>query len=119
MAEQTINPNSILQSVRKVMCGSEFADEFDTDLIMHINTVFNILTQLGVGPKTGYAITDENNEWSELLLSNTLLNNVKSYVYLKVRLMFDPPANQSLVTSIEKYIQELEWRINITAEGNV
>lgn len=119
MAEQTINPNSILQSVRKVMCGSEFADEFDTDLIMHINTVFNILTQLGVGPKTGYAITGENNEWSELLLSNTLLNNVKSYVYLKVKLMFDPPANQSLITSMENYIHELEWRINVTAEGNV
>lgn len=116
MAEPTINPNSILQSVRKVMCGSEFANEFDTDLIMHINTVFNILTQLGAGPKNGFAITGDTEVWSAFTSNNVLLNSVKSYVYLKVRLMFDPPANQSLISSMENYIHELEWRINVTVD---
>lgn len=116
MAEPTINPNSILQSVRKVMCGSEFATEFDTDLIMHINTVFNILNQLGAGPAAGFAIAGDTEEWSAFTSNNILLNSVKSYVYLKVRLMFDPPANQALISSMEAYIAELEWRINVTVD---
>lgn len=111
-----VNPNSILQSVRKVMCGNEFAEEFDTDLIMHINTVFDILAQLGVSPLTGFSISDDTSEWSAITGNDPLLNLIKSYVYLKVRLMFDPPANQSLIGSIENYIDELEWRINIIVD---
>lgn len=116
---ETINSDSILQSVRKVMCGSATADEFDTDLIMHINTVFNMLTQLGVGPEAGFEITDDTAEWTDFVSSNVLLNSIKSYVYVRVRLLFDPPANQALITSMEKYADELGWRINLTAEGVV
>lgn len=103
---------SILCDIRKVMCGSATANEFDTDLVMHINTVFNILTQVGVGPKDGFMITGEDETWDEFTNSAILMNTVKSYMYIKVRLLFDPPANQSLIASMEKYAMELEWRLN-------
>lgn len=109
---------SILTSVKKLLGITEDYTVFDTDLIMHINSVFLNLSQLGVGPDEGFAITSAENQWSEYMASGTLLNAIKTYVYLKVRLLFDPPTSSSVADSMKNMISELEWRINVEGESN-
>lgn len=104
---------SILNSIKQLLGIDRDDDNFDKDLIIHINGALMILNQLGVGPISGYSITDENNTWDEFLLNRTDLEAVKTAVYLRVRLVFDPPQNSFLVSSIEKQIQEYDWRISI------
>ena len=102
---------SILDSIKQLL-GIEIEDiNFDKELTIHINGALMVITQLGVGPTTGYRIADKNNNWSELLGDRTDLDLVKSDVYLRVRLMFDPPQNSFLVKSIEEQIKEYDWRI--------
>lgn len=108
--------NSILTSIKKLLGVSEEYQEFDTDIIMHINTVFLNLTQLGVGPEEGFSIEDETAEWDEFIEDNAQLNAVKSYVYLKVKLLFDPPLSSSVTQSMERMIAELEWRLNVAVD---
>lgn len=110
------NMTSILTSVKKMLGIAEEYAHFDSDIIMHINSVFAILTQLGVGPKEGFFIEDDTTSWSDFIQSNSLLNPVKSYMYLKVKLLFDPPLSSSVIESINRLISELEWRINVTAD---
>lgn len=107
---------SILTSVKKMLGIDESYVHFDADLIMHINTVFSILNQLGVGPSEGYMIYDVNDIWSDFLPDGYKLEMVKSYVYLKVRLLFDPPTSSSVMESINRQIGELEFRINVTVD---
>ena len=105
--------DSILTSVKK-MCGiTEEYEVFDMDIITHINSVFMILTQLGVGPAEGFSIEDKYSLWVEFIPESAKLQAVKSYMYFKVRLMFDPPQSSSDIARIEKMITELEWRLNI------
>lgn len=85
------------------------------DIIIHINSVFRILNQLGIGIE-GYRIEDANNTWSEFIGDGINLDDVKTYTYLKVRLIFDPPTNSFLVNAIEKQIDELTWRLNVEAD---
>lgn len=107
---------SILLSVKKLIgIDSEYA-EFDTDIIMHINTVLNILTQLGVGPDIGFFIVDESDTWGDFLADEQILNLVKSYVCAKVRMLFDPPTSSSVTQAYNENIKELEWRINVTVD---
>lgn len=108
--------NSILTSIKKLLGISEEYQEFDTDIIMHINTVFLNLTQLGVGPEEGFAIEDESTEWNEFIEDNAQLKAVKSYMYLKVKLLFDPPLSSSVTQSMERMIAELEWRLNVAVD---
>lgn len=108
--------NNILTSIKKLLGVSEEYQEFDTDIIMHINTVFLNLTQLGVGPEEGFSIEDETAEWDEFIEDNAQLNAVKSYVYLKVKLLFDPPLSSSVTQSMERMIAELEWRLNVAVD---
>lgn len=110
------NMTSILTSVKKMLGIAEEYDHFDSDIIMHINSVFAILTQLGVGPKEGFFIEDDTTSWSDFIQSNSLLNPVKSYMYLKVKLLFDPPISSSVIESTNRLISELEWRINVAAD---
>lgn len=112
----SINMNSILTSVKKAMGIAPEYTHFDPDIIMHINSVFLTLEQLGVGPKEGFAIEDEQDEWSDFIGDNKLLNAVKSWTYLKVRLLFDPPQSSAAVESINRMIAEFEWRINVTVD---
>ena len=112
----SINMNSILTSVKKAMGITPEYTHFDPDIIMHINSVFLTLEQLGVGPKEGFAIEDEQDEWSDFIGDNKLLNAVKSWTYLKVRLLFDPPQSSAAVESINRMIAEFEWRINVTVD---
>lgn len=103
--------DSILLSIKKLLGIEEQYKHFDTDIIMHINTVLGILTQLGVGPSTGYSISDETNTWDEFIEGSNL-EMIKTYVYLKVKLMFDPPLSSVTTDAIKTNISELEWRIN-------
>ena len=108
---------SILISIKKLLGIAEEDTNFDQDLIMHINSVFMILTQLGVGPSKGFSIKDENDVWSDFIPEQSSLEAVKSYVYMKVRLIFDPPLSSAVEDAINRNISELEWRLNVGAEN--
>ena len=107
---------SILTSVKKMLGITEECEDFDADIIMHINTVFMVLTQLGVGPEDGFVIEDDRDEWNDFLPKGQKLEMVKSYMYLKVRLLFDPPANGTVVQSMNQAISEFEWRLNVAVD---
>lgn len=108
--------NSILTSIKKMLGIPEEDSAFDNDVIMHINTVFGILTQMGVGSQDGFSITGYEETWDSFTENQTKLEMVKSYIYLKVRLLFDPPQNSSLIESINRLISELEWRLNVAVD---
>ena len=108
---------SILTSIKKLIGPTEDDTSFDVDIIMHINSAFFRLNQLGVGPSDGFFITDKTTTWEEFLASRKDLEAVKTYVYQKVRLLFDPPQSAFLVEAIKDSIKEFEWTINIQAEG--
>ena len=106
----------ILDSV-KILLGITDVDlNFDEEIIMHINSVFMTLNQLGVGPTTVFKISSHEETWEDFTEGRLDLEAVKSYIYLKVRLLFDPPQNSFLVNSIEKQINELEWRLQLQVE---
>ena len=107
---------SVLTSIKKLLGISEEDTSFDVDLIMHINSVFSILNQLGVGPPEGYAIQDKNNIWNEFITEDTKLNFVKSFMHLKVKLLFDPPLSSSVMESMKQMIGELEWRLSVAID---
>lgn len=110
--------DSILTSVKKKIGMEENYEHFDSDIIDHINSVFMILNQLGVGPSEGFAITGKFETWSEYIGDDNLkLNGVKSYMYLKARLVFDPPTSSALLAAMENSIKEYEWRLNAAAES--
>lgn len=108
--------NSILTSVKKMIGITQEDTSFDEDIIMHINTVFFILNQLGVGPAEPFTIEDDLAEWSMFLESPTSLQLVKTYMKLKVQLLFDPPSNSSITNAINQSISELEFRLNIAVD---
>ena len=110
--------DSILNSVKLQLGILPEYTVFDQQLIIAINTAFSILHQLGVGPKDGYAIEDESNRWEEVVTKQSL-NMVKSYVFLKVKLLFDPPATSFVLDAYNKQLAEMEWRINSEVETNV
>lgn len=108
---------SILNSTKKILGVPADYDVFDLDIITHINSAFSTLTQLGVGPPEGYQIEDEAAEWDEFVDENDFqYNSVKSYVFLKVRQLFDPPQTSYLIAAVEKQIAEFEWRLNVHRE---
>ena len=108
--------NSILDTVKQV-CGIEpDYTHYDVDILMHINSVFATLNQLGIGPDDGFEISDATTEWSVYLESNKLLNSVKTYVCLKVRSIFDPPQTSYHINAMNEQLRELEWRINVVRE---
>lgn len=109
---------SILSSIKKMLGIQEEYTHFDADIIMHINSVFMILNQLGVGPAKTYAITGNLETWSNFVSSeNTDLNVIKTYMYLKVKMMFDPPSSSAMIESMDRQISEYEWRLNVAAES--
>lgn len=111
--------DSILTSIKKLLGISEEDEHFDTDIIIHINSVLMILNQLGVGPAKGFSISGKSEKWSDFIPTDSSIEAVKSYVYLKVRLMFDPPTSSAAIESINKLIAEYEWRINVMVETGV
>lgn len=107
---------SILTSVKKTLNLTEDYEAFDQDVILHTNAVFSILNQLGVGPPGGFAIEDKEPVWDAFLEGDPRSNDIKSYVYLRVRMLFDPPTTGYLTTAMEKQIEEFGWRINARRE---
>lgn len=100
----------ILETVKR-MCDIDVdSDEFDTDLIIHTNSVFSALTQMGIGPENGFSINDGTEDWSDYI-DDIRLESVKTYVGLKVKTIFDPPSNQSIMNAYKSTIDELEWRL--------
>ena len=108
---------SILTSIKKLLGITEEYDQFDPDIIMHINSVFMILTQLGVGPSEGFSIEDDTAVWTDFIQDVKKLESVKTYIYLKVKLAFDPPLSSAVIESMNRLIDELEWRLNVAAES--
>ena len=109
---------SILTSIKKMLGIAEKYTQYDEDIIIHINSVFMTLTQLGVGPSQGFYIEDASTEWVEFIPDLNKLQAVKTYIYLKVRLLFDPASlGSATLSSYERQIQELEWRLNVIAES--
>lgn len=109
--------DSILTSIKKLLGITEECTDFDADLIMHINSVLMILTQIGIGPPEGFSIKDKDDYWKDFVSDTTKFESVKSYVYMKVRLMFDPPSSSAVMESMNRMISELEWRLNVAAES--
>lgn len=107
---------SILTSIKKLLGITEDYEHFDADIIMHINSVFMILNQLGVGPKEGFSISDETATWNDYLPDGSNLEAVKSYIHLKVKLLFDPPLSSTVMECMKQMINEMEWRLNVQAE---
>lgn len=109
--------NSVLNETKKLLGLTEDYKAFDPDVMLHINSAFSTLHQLGVGPSEGFMIFSEATTWSTFLGADEKhLNAVKTYVYLRVRLLFDPPGTAYLVNAIQDQIKELEWRLNVAAD---
>lgn len=112
--------DSILTTIKKMLGITKEYKQFDVDIITHINSALSILTrQLGVGPAEGFMIEDDSAEWRELIDESDMMrfNDVKTYIYYKVRLAFDPPDRANVMESMAKQISELEWRLNLEAES--
>ena len=111
-----VNTESILDSTKKYLgLGADY-DVFDQDIMMHINAVFVNLQQLGIGPAEGFAIENAEATWDAFLGTQPLLNPAKQYMFFKVRLAFDPPPTSFHISSLEKQIQELEFRMTVTRD---
>lgn len=109
--------DSILNTIKKMLGLEDAYTPFDADVIVLINSALMNLTQLGVGPKEGFAITDYTTKWSDFLVNEVKLEAVKNYVYLKVKVTFDPPTGASVLEAYKQQINELEWRLNVQAES--
>lgn len=109
---------SILTSTKKILGLSQSYTAFDLDIITHINTAFSTLTQLGIGPTEGFMIEDTTPVWDDFIAQDYQLNSVKTYVFLRVRLLFDPPTTSYLIEAFEKQLEEIEWRLSVYREGS-
>lgn len=107
---------SIQKTIKKLLGFEDAYKDFDTDILMHINTALMSLHQLGVGPAGGFSLSSGLETWAEFFGAHNDLHGVKTYIYFKVRLAFDPPSSSFVLASIEKQIAELEWRLNVQAE---
>lgn len=122
--EESVEPDisktskSILTSIKKLLGISAECTDFDTDIIIHINTVFMVLNQLGVGPTKIFSIEDANDLWSDFITEKDDLEAIKTYIHLKVRLIFDPPLSTAVLEAMKQHINELEWRLNVHAESS-
>lgn len=114
--EQNCSRDSILINTKKLLGIDKDYDVFDLDIIIHINSAFTVLQQLGVGPRKGFSISGEKETWSDFFGDSEPIEMVKSYLYLKTRLLFDPPNVGVLHEAMERQISEFEWRLNVQAE---
>lgn len=108
---------NILNSIKKLLGIPEDYTAFDQDIMIHINSVFMILSELGVGPFNGYSLKDGTEKWGDFISDDENLEGIKTYVYMKVKTIFDPPLNSAVLASMKELINEFEWRINNEAEG--
>lgn len=116
MSETSTVNSSILLSIKKMLGPSADYDVFDPELIIYINSVFGTLHQLGVGPEEKFVITGDSELWSDFTTEGEEIEEVKSYMYLRVRLLFDPPSSSFVLSSFKEQMKELEWRLQCKAE---
>lgn len=107
---------SILNSVKKLLGITEDYTVFDVDLIIHINSVFMILNQLGVGPKNPFTITDAEDKWNDFIGESDNIEAVKTYIFMKVKMLFDPPQSSAVIEATNNLIREMEWRLNVAVD---
>lgn len=112
------NMESILTSIKKFLGIDAEYEHFDPEIIMHINSVFMDLWQLGVGPYEGFTIEDDTSTWEDFLQGSDKFNAVKSYMELRVKLLFDPPSSSAVIEAYKREIDKWEWRLNVAAETN-
>jgi hypothetical protein len=111
--------DSILISTKKILGVPEEYTVFDLDIITHINAAFSVLTQLGLGPEIGFMIEDDTALWSEFTSNISALNLIRTYVFLKVKLLFDPPTTSFLIDATNRQIEQYEWRLNVLRESEL
>lgn len=110
---------SILTSIKNLLGIEEDYEQFDSAIIMHINTVFALLKRMGVGPANGFIIEDAESVWTDFIDYDTdiALEDVKTYIYLKVKMIFDPPSGSAAMEAMKETIKELEWTLNFEADA--
>ena len=108
--------NGILTSTKTQISIMPEDEAFDDELIIHINAAFSVLTQLGVGPKQGFFITGYNETWDDYVVDIVQANMAKNYIWLKVRMLFDPPSNSTVFNKMKETAEEYEWRLRLQAE---
>lgn len=108
--------DSILTTIKKMLGIHEEIEDFDMDLIVFINSALAELHQLGIGPKDGFQISGKEETWKQLYNGRKIFNDIKTYVFLKVKIIFDPPQVASLNTAYEKQLKEVTWRLNTKRE---
>lgn len=111
--------DSILDSTKKILGLAADYTPFDLDIITHINGTFSHLNQLGIGPETGFTIEDNEETWDDYAVPSVQLNLVRTYLFLKVRMLFDPPSTSYLIEAMNRQIQEHEWRLNVFREHDI
>lgn len=109
--------DSIFVTIKKMLGLEDAYTPFDTDVMIFINAALMNLTQLGVGPKEGFTISDYDTKWSDFLTNEVKLGAVKTYVYLKVKMAFDPPTNSFVMDAMKQQAEEIGWRLNVQAES--
>lgn len=108
--------DSILNTIKKLLGISNDDTSFDIDILVQINTAILGLIQIGVGPQSGYYVTSDSETWEEFIDDDVLLEGVKTYIYIKVRMVFDPPQNGAHKDALEKCLNEVEWRLQHVVE---
>jgi hypothetical protein len=109
--------DSILDSIKKLLGLDSTYTPFDTDVIIHINTAFFVLWQLGIGPTDSFSIEDNTATWSAFVGTDLNLNAVKSYIFIRVKMLFDPPTTSFVIDAYNAQLKEYEWRLNVKREG--
>lgn len=110
--------DSILNDTKKILGFEEDDTGFDLDIMTHINSALVTLEQIGIGPDGGFLIEDATATWDDFIEGDVRLNSVKTYLYLKVRLLFDPPATSFHLAAMKEQIEQIEWRLSVTREGD-
>lgn len=110
--------DSILTSIKKLLGLTEEYTHYDPDIIMHINSVFKVLKRLGVGPTKGFRIQNASNTWNEFIPDGVNLEDVKTYMYMKVKLIFDPPDSAAHIAALKESIAEFEFQLNIENDSS-
>lgn len=112
--------NSILTSTKKILGVDESYDVFDLDILTHLNSAFATLQQLGLGPADGFTVEDAEMQWADYTdVSVAVRNMIRTYVFLRVRMLFDPPGTSFLLKAMQDQIRESEWRLSVLREGTV
>ena len=107
---------SIFKTIKSLLGPDADYEVFDNDILIFINSALATLTQLGIGPSTGFRITGETETWQDLLGDYEDLESVKTYIYMKVKLVFDPPSNSTVLSAYQESCKEFEWRLNVAVD---